>query len=288
VPSPGQPIHFFILRRLLALWHVICLIPDDIDSKKEREMLRLVHKVRGYSLLARDGEIGSCEDFLFDDEAWVIRYMVADTHRWLPGQKVLIATAFLDSPDWEAEMIPVKLTREQIKSSPPLDVDAPVSRRYEQAYHEHFALPYYWLQGDLWEGHPDPAGVVKAVSEPESVDVEGSEESTRMRSVEELRGYRIDATDDEFGEVEDFLIDDEIWRIDCVVVATHRWLPGGKLLLLAPEHVESIDWEKRILQVGMEAEQIKEAPEFDPNLPLNSQRENVLYDFQGRPRGHSG
>ncbi len=84
-------------------------------------MLRLLHMLRGYTLLARDGEVGACRDFLFDDEAWVIRYMVVDTHRWLPDHQVLIVPSFVDTPDWEAKMIPVKPTREQIKSCPPLD-----------------------------------------------------------------------------------------------------------------------------------------------------------------------
>ncbi len=36
---------------------------------------------------ATDGEIGHVDDFIVDDDAWTIRYMVIDTGDWLPGKK---------------------------------------------------------------------------------------------------------------------------------------------------------------------------------------------------------
>jgi len=48
-------------------------------------MPRLLHEITGYELLATDGEIGKCHDFLFNENDWNIRYMVADARRWLPG-----------------------------------------------------------------------------------------------------------------------------------------------------------------------------------------------------------
>jgi hypothetical protein len=57
--------------------------------------LRSVGQVRGYSIRATDGEIGSVHDFLFDDEHWTVRYLVADTGDWLSGRLVLISPAIL-------------------------------------------------------------------------------------------------------------------------------------------------------------------------------------------------
>jgi len=54
-------------------------------------MLRNAKGILNYVLQAKDGEIGRCKDFLFDDEKWTIRYIVADTRNWLPGRKVLVA-----------------------------------------------------------------------------------------------------------------------------------------------------------------------------------------------------
>jgi len=41
--------------------------------------MRSVKEMIGCVLSARDGEIGRCKDFLFDDQLWTVRYMVADT-----------------------------------------------------------------------------------------------------------------------------------------------------------------------------------------------------------------
>ena len=63
-------------------------------------MLRSVKEIYNYVLEAEDGEIGRCKDFLFDGELWTIRYMVADTGKWLPGRKVLISPISLGEPRW--------------------------------------------------------------------------------------------------------------------------------------------------------------------------------------------
>lgn len=70
-------------------------------------MLRVINEIVGYTLLAQDGEIGRCQDFLFDDRSWVVRYMVAKTAKWLPGRKVIVSPVFLEQPDWAGGQLPV-------------------------------------------------------------------------------------------------------------------------------------------------------------------------------------
>ena len=48
-------------------------------------------KLTGYSIGAKDGDIGSVDDVLFDDKLWTVRYFVADTAKWLPGRRVVIS-----------------------------------------------------------------------------------------------------------------------------------------------------------------------------------------------------
>ncbi len=54
-------------------------------------MQRIVSKLTGYSIGAKDGDIGSVEDLLFDDKLWTVRYLVADTAKWLPGRRVVLS-----------------------------------------------------------------------------------------------------------------------------------------------------------------------------------------------------
>jgi hypothetical protein len=70
--------------------------------------------LRGFSIGARDGDIGEADDFIFDDNNWTVRYLVADTHRWLPGRKLLISPIVVEKADWEGKRLPVLLTREEV------------------------------------------------------------------------------------------------------------------------------------------------------------------------------
>ena len=60
-------------------------------------MLRKMKNLKGLSIGARDGDIGEANDFIFDDKNWTVRYLVADTNRWLPGRKVLISPIVVDT-----------------------------------------------------------------------------------------------------------------------------------------------------------------------------------------------
>ena len=43
-------------------------------------MLRSMSDLEGYAIRATDGPIGHVKDLYFDDEAWVVRYLVVE-HR---------------------------------------------------------------------------------------------------------------------------------------------------------------------------------------------------------------
>lgn len=250
-------------------------------------MLRSLMHVEGYVIQAKDGELGHCHDFLFDDELWVVRYMVAATGGWLRDRKVLVSPAFLESPDWETRHFPVDLTLEQIEQSPPLDADAPVSRRYEKAFHTFYSLFPYWAGSGLWAGNPDPSGVLHPVSPPPEPGPEAEEEleRVRLRSAREIAGYHLQARDQRAGRVVDFLVDDRSWAIPAVVVDSMPLLPGHRVLLPTP-HVLSVDWAEQALHADVEAEDLRHAPAFEPDRPISAETEIVLYDAKGRPVGH--
>ena len=39
-------------------------------------MLHLAHKIHGTTIRSRDGEIGTLDDFLFEQSRWAVRYLV--------------------------------------------------------------------------------------------------------------------------------------------------------------------------------------------------------------------
>src|SRR5690606_32374796 len=96
-------------------------------------MLRTAKQLAGLKMRATDGEIGRINEFLFDDEHWTVRYLVAETGGWLTGRRVLISPYSLEPVDESAGVLPVKLTRAKIEESPPVSSDQPVSRQHEIA-----------------------------------------------------------------------------------------------------------------------------------------------------------
>ena len=53
-----------------------------------------------------------------------------------------------------------------------------------------------------------------------------NEDKTTLKSVVQLQGGTIRATDGEIGKVDQFYFDDETWAIRYLVVNTGGWLPG--------------------------------------------------------------
>ena len=113
-------------------------------------MLRSIDQMKGYVLQATDGEIGRCKDFLFDDESRVIRWMVADTGKWIPGRKVLISPVSLGEPDWTSRRFDVLLSKHDVESAPGLEAHEPVSRQYEAELYRFRGYTPYWGGVALW------------------------------------------------------------------------------------------------------------------------------------------
>ena len=57
-------------------------------------MLTNTANLKDMVIRATDGDIGTVDQFYFDDEAWVIRYLTVETGGWLGGRQVLISPHF--------------------------------------------------------------------------------------------------------------------------------------------------------------------------------------------------
>lgn len=110
-------------------------------------MKRNIKSLIGFTIGATDGEIGKVTEFYFDDETWTIRYLIVETGSWLFGRKVLISPIALLTPDWENKIFPINLTKEQIKNSPDIDTERPVSRQQELDMYAHYPWGTYWGSG---------------------------------------------------------------------------------------------------------------------------------------------
>ena len=243
-------------------------------------MLRSLKELKGYVLKAEDGDIGRCHDFLLDDQTWTVRYMVADTGKWLPGRRVLISPIALGEPDWHDKRFPVRLTTEQIEGAPDLDEHAPVTRQYEIWYHQHYGWPFYWSGSEVWAMGVHPSVLYEG---KQDLGEQGPDlERPHVHSAHEVMGYDVQASDGPYGQCEDFIVDDETWTVRYAVLSTRKWLPGKSVLVPMTE-LEKVVWDERALAVGLPGEKIKGLPEYDPSAPVNRELEERIYDFVGRP-----
>ncbi len=94
-------------------------------------MLWNASAINGYATAASDGKVGTISDFLFDDTSWLVRWLVVDTGNWLSDRKVLLSSSALGRLDAKEEECSIKLTMQQIKDSPDIDTDRPVTRQME-------------------------------------------------------------------------------------------------------------------------------------------------------------
>jgi uncharacterized protein YrrD len=267
---------------------------SGLSDEEDKTMLRSIDDLHGMTIHATDGDIGTVDQFLFDDEAWTVRYLVVDTGGWLTGRLVLISPIAIGGIDWEGQKLDVALTREQVERSPDIATDEPVSRQKEREYFRYYGYPLYWGGAGLWGagmypgvlGYPTTVPYVPpatAAAAQETIPpAEEEHGDPHLRSTQEVAGYSIQATDDEIGHVEDFIIDDETWAIRYMVVDTRNWWPGKKVLV-APQWITEVSWAESKVYVDLPRETIKNGPEYDPSTLINREYEARLYDYYGRP-----
>lgn len=97
----------------------------------------------------------------------------------------------------------------------------------------------------------------------------------------EVTGYHVEATDGGIGHIDDFLFDEQSWEIRYAVVDTRNWLPG-RLVLVSPRSIKSVDWSDRRAHVGLTREAVKASPAYERNAPMSHDEElRVRRHYEG-------
>lgn len=246
-------------------------------------MLRKVDTLIGVDIVSEGGKIGTITDVLFDDREWIIRYFLVDTGDWLSSRKTLISPHSLSEPKFDEHVFPVKLTREQIKGSPSISADEPISRQHETDFHDYYGLNPYFTIARGATGEPQaPLNESEAGEVEENAEVATKEADSHLRSANHVTGYHIQATDEEIGHVEDFFVDDEVWNIRYLVVDTRNWLPGKKVVL-ATDWIDRVSWDHKKVFVAVTKETVKNSPEYISKAPLTRAYEKRLHQYYERP-----
>jgi uncharacterized protein YrrD len=221
--------------------------------------------VSGATVHAVDGDIGTLEDFYFEEDHWAIRYLLVDTGNWMSGKRVLLSPMSVRGK-WDMATIPVSLNRDQVWNSPEFDPQVSLSREAEAQVLGYYGYPYYWGETGVWGSFDNPGALLTAppleVSEIQPTSHGIDPESRDLRSIAKSTGYHVHATDGDIGHVDDFLIGQESWRIRYLLVDTSNWI-GGRSVIVSADQVEGVDRQHDKLRVGVTRDAIKHGPSFE-------------------------
>ena len=259
-------------------------------------MLRTMNDLEGSAIHATDGNIGHVKDFYFDDEAWVLRYLIVDAGTWLSSRNVLISPIAIDHPNWAEKILPVSITKEQVRNSPDIDTDKPVSRQHEILHLGYYGYSYYWGDNNVWGGGAYPfmllpgyGGLVAPPQAVSSAEMEAyaRDEAARhqnddlhLRSYKEVVNYHIKAEDGDIGHLQGILIDEETWAIRYLIVNTSNWWLGHQVLI-APQWIRDVNWPETTISVNLTQQAVKDAPPYNSAELLNREQELAIFKHYG-------
>ncbi len=110
-----------------------------------------------------------------------------------------------------------------------------------------------------------------------------------LRSLKDLEGYTVSATDGDIGRVVDFLLDDERWIVRYLVVETGGFFDGRRVLI-SPISFRKAEWSTRRFHLALTRDKVKNSPSVDVDKPVSRQHELDYFGYYGYPRywGYSG
>jgi len=113
---------------------------------------------------------------------------VNEQDTWNKRRDVVLPIAAVEQPDWAKRIFHARLTKEQVRDSPDVDSEKPVSRQQEIAMEEYWGKMAYWAYTQMKTGAPMPAGRKYPVRTKEDPD---------LRGAVNLIDYQVWATDGE-------------------------------------------------------------------------------------------
>jgi hypothetical protein len=191
------------------------------------DKFRSLSGLYGHRLLAddspEDARLGKVHEFYFDDQTWIIRYLVADTGTWMPGKKLLIEPIHFGAVDDRRFQLRLKMSERELRGS-----------------------------ADVLDNRPDMA-----------LNEEGRDSRTNdvhLRSTRQILNYHFETDEGFLGYVDDFIVNEPDWAIRYIVIDTKD--PKAKKILISPYWVSEINWIESKMRAAIPREKILNSPEF--------------------------
>jgi hypothetical protein len=256
-------------------------------------MLLVLSSLKGYAIEATDGQIGTVSDFLFDDRTWKLRWLVADIGSWRASSKVLIHPSAITQADYQRQELSVALTIDQVKASPDILQDQPVSRQIEHNVHSYYGWDPLWSSDSYFGGNAMASPMVpppfsldftdgEAAREASEIGDDADQGDPHLRSAAAVNGSHIRATDGEIGHLENLLVEDATWQLHYLIIDTKNWWPDQHVLL-SPHAVGDISYLDEEIRLNVSREQVRASPSWEPSVAIDAAYEQRLQKHYGWP-----
>jgi hypothetical protein len=187
----------------------------------------LKYKVKGANRI-----IGDISGFLFDKTTWGIKFMTAKSDD-CPYAELVISLDRLGTPDNFHKDLLTDLSAEEIDQLPTaIKIPFPTGKASEQPNS-------YWRIGKFsrFLNWLNQLRILKTYIKRQGIPQIEHFISPKLCSTNEVRGCRVMEQDSKVGEIEDIIIDTDVWKIRFLITSTldnDVVLPPGRIKKIVP------------------------------------------------------
>lgn len=229
-------------------------------------MLRNIKNLLGCILESRDGYVGKVDEFYFEVNTWEIQYLIIKTGDLFYNRKLRICPRILVKEDTERGKLLINFGYEQIKNLSISDLNKPELLHTDDQIDERYPLQRkgkndfpFKTSGDYTTGY---SILGENNSDYDNCLLNTETDDSKFRSVKKLNGFSFQASGEDIGHVSDFILDVAKWEIISLVIDSHNWF-GGKKLLIATGSIKEIQWNNSVIILNISRSEMKNCPEFD-------------------------
>ncbi|MBB6452677.1 hypothetical protein HNQ94_001123 [Salirhabdus euzebyi] len=164
----------------------------------------------------------------------------------------------------------VLASKETIQNAPNQKEDEPISKQAEEELESYYGWPNYWGGLGPWGGFASPLEFMDVHSNGLKEEPPNEYEANyHLRSAKDIKddpiGFTVEATDEQVGNIYDFVVSEDSWEIKYIVVETQKVLPT-RYVLLATDKVTELNWAEKKVYVNQTADEVKQGEDIELNF----------------------
>jgi hypothetical protein len=233
-----------------------------------------------YAIRTATDVLGGVADVYFDDELWRVRHLViALGTSAVDSRLVVVNPASASRIDHEDRLLAMRLTTEELQSSPSASAARPEPVRLSAGLLKAPAVPPFWpppIENQAQRRSQQAAVETRgSAGAPSLRGASGMRREPHLQSARDLAGSVLGAWDGDAGRLSDVMIVDGGWEIRYLCVSLGE--PSeGRCALVPASRVVSIDPEEKRIRVDLNRTQIEKSPSCAPSRPVGDALENAV------------